>query len=398
MILENRKIGVGCLKLGPREKHYLQQVIDSNRLSYGPMTREFERRFAELHGCKYAVFCNSGTSALHMALAVLKEKCGWLDHTEVLVPAITFIATSNIVLHNRMWPVFVDVDPKTYTIDPFLMEKKITEHTKAIIPVHVGGLPCDMRNIMKVADQYGLRVIEDSCEAMFARVDGEEVGSFGDIGCFSTYVAHLIVTGVGGLATTNDADLMDRLRSYMNHGRDTTYLSIDDDDDPNKLKNIIPKRFSFVRQGHSFRATELEAAIGLGQLEQVGMILNKRKKVADYYNNMLDRLQEVLQLPTIPEGHTHSYMFYPIVMKKEPKQNIVQFLEQKGIETRDLLPITNQPYYQRLFGKDILSGYPNAEMINECGFYIGCHQELSLDDVHYVVRCFYEYFKRVSPV
>src|SRR5438552_8720646 len=130
------KVPVGDLRLGPKEKRYLAEVIDSNRLSYGPFSQRFESLFAEQHDCKYAIFCNSGTSALNMALAALKERHVWQDGDEVLVPAVTFIATSNIVLHNRMTPVFVDVDPLTYNLDPARIEERITPRTRAIIPVH----------------------------------------------------------------------------------------------------------------------------------------------------------------------------------------------------------------------------------------------------------------------
>jgi dTDP-4-amino-4,6-dideoxygalactose transaminase len=139
-----RRISVGGLKIGPRERRYLAEVIRSSRLSYGPFSERFERGFARAHDCRFAFFCNSGTSALHIAFAALKEEYGFQDGDEVLVPAVTFVATANIVLHNRMTPVFVDVDPKTYNIDARLIEAKITPRTRAIIPVHLMGLPADM--------------------------------------------------------------------------------------------------------------------------------------------------------------------------------------------------------------------------------------------------------------
>src|SRR5208282_5840813 len=182
-----RQISVGGLKFGPREKKYLQQVIRSNRISYGPFSQKFEQHFAKAHGCRFGVFCNSGTSALHIALAALKERHGWQDDDEVLVPAVTFVATANIVFHNRMRPVFVDVDRATYNMDPALIEEKITPRTRAIIPVHLTGLPCDMDPILDIAARRNLRVIEDSCETVFGDYHGRKVGSMGDIGCFSTY-------------------------------------------------------------------------------------------------------------------------------------------------------------------------------------------------------------------
>src|SRR5205814_5597384 len=134
--VSRKEIGVGSLIIGPRERHYLQQVIKTSRVSYGPLSERFERELAGAHDLRFGVFCNSGTSALHIALAALKERHGWRDGDEVLVPAVTFVATANIVFHNRMKPVFVDVDPATYNIDPRLLAGRLTRRTRAVIPVH----------------------------------------------------------------------------------------------------------------------------------------------------------------------------------------------------------------------------------------------------------------------
>ncbi len=393
---KRREIGVGGLKLGPREKRYLAEVIRSNRISYGPFSERFEREFARAHDCKYAVFCNSGTSALHIALAALKEEHGWKDADEVLVPSVTFVATSNIVLHNNMRPVFVDVDPTTYDIDPDLIEAKITPRTRAIIPVHLMGLPCDMGRVMEIARRRGLRVLEDSCETVFGSYKGKKVGSFGDIGCFSTYVAHYIVTGVGGLATTNDPKLAVRLKSLMNHGRDQVYLHIDDDKGKRgaALFDVVAKRFRFVSLGHSFRATEFEAALGLAQLEEKAKIIKARKATAARLTAGLADLSEHLQLPVVPEGREHMFMLYPLVVRSGEKTPVVNFLEERGVETRDLLPLLNQPLYKRLFGERLEDEYPVARRLNRSAFYIGCHQYLTRADVDYVLATIHEFFRR----
>jgi dTDP-4-amino-4,6-dideoxygalactose transaminase len=232
------QLGVGTFDPTDRERELLMQALTSGRLSYGPMTRRFEREFAAFHDAKHAVFVNSGTSALCIALACLREVHGWQDGDEVLVPALTFVATANVVLEHRMTPVFVDCDPRTYNIDPGKIEARITPRTRAIMVVHLFGQVADMDPILAIAAKHGLRVIEDSCETMGVRYKGRKAGSFGDISCFSTYVAHLIVTGVGGLAVTRDEKLAEILRSLANHGRDSIYLSIDDD------KDIDGARFS----------------------------------------------------------------------------------------------------------------------------------------------------------
>jgi perosamine synthetase len=387
------QVTVGGLQLGQKEREYLTAVLDSNRLSYGPWTQKFEALFAKIHDCQYAVFCNSGTSALHIAVAALKELHGWKDGDEVLVPSITFVATVNVVLHNRLTPVFVDVDPRTYNLDPTLLEAKITPRTRAILPVHLLGLPADMGPIADIARRHDLRIIEDSCETMFARCDGRSVGAWGDIGCFSTYIAHYIVTGVGGFATTNNPDLAVMLKSLMNHGRDSIYLSIDDDDtnNPHKLFEIVARRFRFIQIGHSFRCTEMEAAIGLAQLENKDAIVAKRKALARSYIEKLESFQDVIQLPIVPANRDHVFMLFPIVLREGDKRELVNHLESNGIETRDLLPLLNQPIYRNLFG-DLEPLYPVAEWLNRCGFYIGCHQYLTQASVDHVAHTIAGFF------
>ena len=390
----DREIGVGGFAVSPLARRYVNEVLDSNRLSYGPFHRRFEAAFAAEHDSKHSVFCNSGTSALQIALQALKEKHGWADGDEVIVPSITFIATSNIVLHNRMVPVFADVDPRTYTLDPAKFEAAITPKTRAVIPVHLLGLPADMDPISAIARKRGLSIIEDSAETMFAKYKGRKVGSLGDIGCFSTYIAHYIVTGVGGLATTSDPDLAVRLRSLMNHGRDSIYLSIDDDQGATgaRLHEIVAKRFQFVSVGHSYRATELEAALGLAQLEEKDCIVAARTGMAARLSAGLKEFESRLQLPFAPEGRDHTFMLYGLVLKNEDKAPLVNFLEDRGVETRDMLPLLNQPVYKKLFG-DIESKFPVARHLNRSGFYIGCHQYMTENDADYVIEQFREYFR-----
>jgi dTDP-4-amino-4,6-dideoxygalactose transaminase len=390
----NRRVGVGDLRIGARARRYLHEVVRSNRVSHGPFSEKFEALFARLHGCRFGAFMNSGTSALHVALAALKEKHGWKDGDEVIVPSVTFVATSNVVLHNGLTPVFADVDPLTYNIDPAQIERRLTRKTRAVIPVHLLGLPADMGPIMDLARRKSLSVVEDSCETVFAKYRGKPVGSFGEAACFSTYVAHYIVTGVGGVATTNDPDLAVRMRSIMNHGRDSIYLDIDDGRGAKgrKLWRLVDRRFKFVSLGHSFRATEFEAALGLAQLEERAGIVAKRRKIAARLTEGLKPLQHRLQLPFTPADREHLFMLYPIVARGEDKTALVHHLESHGVETRDLLPLLNQPVYRKLFG-DLEPEYPVARMLNRSAFYIGCHQYMTAADVDHVcavIRRFYQ--------
>lgn len=386
-------IGVGTLKITERARRYVNDVLTSERLSYGPYTRKFESRFAAFHDCKFAVMTASGTCALLIALAALKNKYGWQDGDEVIVPACTFIATSNIVLQLNMKPVFVDVDSVYYEIDPDKIEAAITERTRCIIPVHLFGHPCDMDRIMTIAKEHKLRVIEDSCETMFTRLNGQSVGSFGDIGCFSTYVAHILTTGVGGLCTTNQPDLAIALRSLMNHGRDAIYLNIDDDKDksPEELQMIIQRRFSFIQMGYSLRVTELEGALGLAELEDHEAMMKKRWQNGQFLIEKLKPLAEHMQLPSLRPGAGHAFMMFPIVLRHESKTELVRYLEANGVETRDMLPLTNQPYYKEALAINE-DDYPVAKWINNNGFYIASHQGLSELEKNHIVDVMTNYF------
>ncbi len=390
------QIGVGGFRITARAKQLVMEVLDSNRITAGPKMARFENEIAALHGCKYGLMCNSGTSALQIALAALKETYGWQDGDEVIVPAVTFVATSNVVLYNNLKPVFVDVESRYYCIDPTKIEERITSRTRAIMPVHLAGQPCDMEPILRIARRFNLRIVEDSAETMFVSDKGRPVGSFGDVGCFSTYAAHMITTGVGGLCTTNDSALIVMLKSIMNHGRDSIYIRIDDDKGVRgeDLFQIANSRFSFVRLGHSFRATEMEAALGLAQLEEREELCARRQQVVARLNKGLADLEEHLQLPRPRPDSEHSYMFYPLtIMNARVNRNdLIRYLEDHAIETRYLLPLINQPVYRELFG-NLDDQYPVAARLNRDSFYIGCHPDLSDEDVDYVVERFQHFFR-----
>jgi len=393
-----RQIGVGTFRATPRMKELVLQVLDSGRLTAGPVMDSFERQIARLHSSRFALMCNSGTSALQIAIAALKERHGWNDGDEVLVPAVTFVATSNVVLYNGLKPVFVDVEPNYYMIDPTAIEARISERTRAVIPVHLAGQACDMKPIMEIAKRHRLRVIEDSCETMFARDKGQPVGSFGDIGCFSTYIAHVITTGVGGVCTTSDPELLAMLKSLMNHGRDSIYIRIDDDRNPDHaIFEIADRRFSFVRLGHSFRCTELEAALGVAQLEIHEEQTARRRAIANALTQHLSGLQHYLQLPQIRADSEHVFMFYPLVIRDQSiaRADLIQHLEEHGVETRYLLPLINQPVYRKLFG-DLDHEYPVAAHLNRNAFYIGCHADMTGEDVDYIGQTFHSFFSRYN--
>lgn len=387
------KITVGDYKATDLERQYINQILDSGRISYGPFCRRFEQEFASYHGCKYGVLSNSGTSSLQVALQTLKEVHKWHDGDEILVPALTFVATINVVLHNNLMPVLVDVDPVHYAIDPKLISDKVTERTKAIISVHPFGQPADMWSIERCAFIYDLKIIEDSCESMGVGCENPweckySVGNMSHIACFSTYVAHIIATGVGGIATTHEPVYAEKMRSLVNHGRDSAYISQEDND---RGSEVLKRRFRFQSIGHSFRLTEFEGALGLAQLQNLQETIKKRNFNASHLTQGLEGLTEYLQLPSIRSGNTHAFMMYPIVLLKGDKWDLIKYLENNDIETREMLPLTNQPVYASWINE---KDYPVAQWINKQGFYIGCHNHLSQDSLDYAIKVFHKYFER----
>jgi len=390
-----KQIGVGTFKVTDLMREYVNDVLDKERLSYGWYSRELEREFAMIHDCGFAVLSNSGTSSLQVALQALKEIYGWEDGDEVLIPSVTFVATANIVLHCGMKPVLVDVDLVHYEMDPHILQMRfediISPRTRAMIPVHLFGQPCDMVKLMLIAKEHDLCVIEDSCECMFVKSYGKMVGSWGDVGCFSTYIAHLLTTGVGGIATTNVPEIAFKMRSLVNHGRDDIYMSIDDDKNlsEKKLNEVIAKRFQFNSIGHSYRITELEAALGLAQLKDYQSMIDKRNINAFTLTTKLINLSGKIQLPSVRFGNQHSWMMYPILAFDGHKKALTEHLEANGIETRDMLPLVNQPCYKGMWNPE---DYKRAQEVDKCGFYVGIHQELNEDDLDYIAEKIGEYY------
>jgi len=396
------KVGVGYASVTELEKKYVLDALDNGRLSQGKYVSKFEKEFAEAHGLKYGVMCNSGTTALHMSLEVLKETDGWNNETEVLVPAITFIATPNACIHSGLKVVFVDVEPDTYNINPDEIEKHITKNTKCIIPVHTFGMPCNMTRIVEIAKKYNLRVIEDCAEAHFAKIDERPVGSFGDIAAFSTYVAHTITTGIGGVVCTNNPGYMEILRSLVAHGRACTCERCIASDGKQvckkRIQTDIDQRFMFVRLGYSYRVGEIEGALGLAQLERKNEIMDKRRGNAKYLIKQLKKYEGFIQLPKHPVNIKHTYMMFPIVVKEKLKagrNSLILFLENNNIETRPMLPLLNQPVYKKLFG-DIEGNYPVAKYIDNNGFYIGCHHGMDKNELDYIIEKISVFIERDS--
>lgn len=387
-----RKVPVGDFKVTDKMREYITDVLDSGQISYGKYSRAFETEFAALHGCKYGILSNSGTDALRTSLQALKELHGWQDGDEVIAPSLTFVATVNVILHNRLTPVLVDIEPGYYGIDPALIERAITPKTRAIMPVHLFGHPCNIPAVMDIARKHNLKVIEDSCEISFsAVVRGEEyksVSAWGDVGCHSFYMAHLVTIGVGGMSLTNNRDYAMKIRSVSNHGLTYAELSKDGNEyDP----SLLSRFFRFDSIGHSARVTEMESALGMAQLETKDEMVIGRLKNFHFFNFALQGLEKrgYLQLPKTRYGYLPCPMMYPVATLTEPKHRLMKYLDKHGIGVRDTVPLTNQPAYKDMFCEN---DYPNAKFMNDHGLYWGVHPGLTQEDREYVVETVFDYF------
>jgi dTDP-4-amino-4,6-dideoxygalactose transaminase len=380
--LAPRRVSVGTFSVTPRIRQLIEQVLESGQISYGPMSQEFEQRFAELHEGRYAILSNSGTSALQVALQAMKELHGWKDGDQVIIPATTFIATANIVLHNDMEPVVVDVLPGTFNIDPSQVADAVTPDTRCVIPVHLLGLPADTPAIRATIPNR-VRMITDSCECMFV---ARGTMGLGDIGCFSTYVAHLIVTGVGGLCVTDSPEYAARIRSLVNHGLNLAQLDPDDNFAP---RPVPGRRFKFASYGHSYRITEMEAALGLAQLDTRNAMLHTRRRNAKHLTAGLKNINEYYGNPFYlqPEPKQHAHMMYPIVLNKDgdgncvSKEPLMQYLLDNQIEVRDIPSILGHQVYSWLHPAE----FPVSNWLLHSGFYVGCHQDMTPEDCQYVL-------------
>ncbi|MFN3528131.1 MAG: DegT/DnrJ/EryC1/StrS family aminotransferase [Candidatus Altarchaeaceae archaeon] len=277
----NRRIPFGTIEITEKAKKIINEILDTKRVAQGKYVRQFEEKFAKIFGSKYAVAVSSGTDAIALALSVMYDY-GAKRGDEVILPSLTFIGTANAVLMSGFKPVFVDVELDTLNINPEKIEEKITERTRAILAVHLMGKPAKIDKILKIAEKYNLFLIEDSAEAYGAKYKDKFAGTFGDMGCFSTYVAHIISTVEGGIVITDDKNYAEILRSLKAHGRAckcaVCVLNTSSAYCKKRFKYGRDIRFVFERVGFSSKMNEIEAAIGLGNLEIYEEILEKRRR------------------------------------------------------------------------------------------------------------------------
>lgn len=323
----------------------IREVVDTIRSGWwttGPKTIQFEKEFNSYIGSNYSLSVSSWTAAAHLAL----EAIGLQDGDEVIVPSMTFTATAEIVCYFGAKPVIVDVQKKSLNIDPQEIEKAITKKTKAIIPVHFGGNPCDMKEIIEIANQYNLKIIEDAAHALPAWYNDKLIGTIGDVTCFSFYVTKTLATGEGGMICTNNNEIAERCSIMRLHG----------------INKDAWKRYStegswyyeVVAPGYKYNFTDVQAALGLAQLRKIDFMLNERKKIFEKYNEILSQ-NEQIQLYNYEKDRKPSYHLYPIFLNIEQfkitRAQFIDELKKLGIGASvHFIPLYRHPYYKNTFG------------------------------------------------
>jgi dTDP-4-amino-4,6-dideoxygalactose transaminase len=318
------------------------ETLRSGWLTSGVRVREFEADFARYVGCRHAVAVNSGTAALHLAL----EAVGLNEGDEVLVPTMTFAASAEVVLYFKAKPVLVDCRRDTMNIDPDQIEKAITAKTKAIIPVHMGGQPCDMDRIIEIARVRNLKVIEDAAHALPTRYWGRTVGTIGDITCFSFYATKTITTGEGGMATTEDPAWAERMRIMSLHG-----ISRD------AWKRYTAEGswyYEVMYPGYKYNLTDVAAALGIHQLKKCDQFWQLRQRCASWYNDGFQDVPEIT-VPYVAPGVQHAWHLYVIQLNLEQlritRNEFIELLKRANIGTSvHFIPLHLHPYYRDTFG------------------------------------------------
>jgi perosamine synthetase len=370
---ESDKMIPMCIPLlGEKELEYVVNCIKTNWISSkGKYVEEFENKFARYCGCKYGITTTSGTTALHLALVSLGIKKG----DEVIIPSFTMVSTAFAVIYCGALPVLVDAEPETWNIDVEKIEDKITNRTKAIMPVHTYGHPCDMDPIMEIAEKYGLYVVEDAAEAHGAEYKGRKAGGMGHVGCFSFYANKIITMGEGGIIVTNDEEIAEKARYF----KDLCFP---------KGKRI----YLHSDVGFNYRLTNLQAAIGLAQLERIDELVEMRRRNAHLYNEYLKDIKGI-KLPPEKKWAKNVYWMYSILIEDDfgmSRDKLMDELGKRGIETRPFfIPMHKQPAFQkmRLFEGE---KYPIAEELSERGMHLPSSSGLKEEEIRYICEVIME--------
>ena len=379
-------IGYGHQYIDESDIKAVVDVLKSDYLTQGPFVTKFEQEICRITGAKYCVSVSNATAGLHIAVAALELG----DNAEGITTPNTFLASSNCMVYNHVKPVFADINPVTYNIDPIEIEKHITDKTKLLIPVHFAGLPCEMEKISAIAKKYNLRVIEDAAHAIGSQyADGSYVGNckYSDMTVFSFHPVKTITTGEGGAVTTNDEKLYQKLLMLRSHG--TTK------DEKLLTKNPGPWYYEMQALGFNYRMTDMQAALGYSQLQKLDFFKKRRREIVAKYNKAFAGMK-YLRAPTEPKEVSSCFHLYAVQIDfnalGKSRSQVMQELRDPGIGTQGhYIPVPTQPFYKETFGyKD--GDYPVAEKYYEQELSLPLYPGMSDEDVDYVIFKTKEFF------
>ncbi|ABE52493.1 DegT/DnrJ/EryC1/StrS family aminotransferase [Methanococcoides burtonii] len=361
--------------IGEEEIRLVNEVLRSGWLSMGPKVIEFEKLFAKYMGTKHAIAINSGTSGLHLCIKSLNISKG----DEVITSPFSFIASSNCIMFEGGTPVFVDIDPDTLNLDAKQIEDAITENTKAILPVHVFGHPCEMDAIMDIAEEHDLAVVEDACEAIGAEYKGKKAGTFGNASVFAFYPNKQITTGEGAMIVTDDDHIAKLCKSMRNQGRS---------EDAEWLNHIM--------LGYNYRLDEMSCALGIGQLDRIDELLGKRSRVAEKYTKKLNGVDGIVT-QYLSQDVKMSWFVYVVQVSQEIDRNeVMKYLREHDVSCRPYFtPIHLQPFYKETFGYKE-GDFPICERVCESTIalpFYGNIDEQTIEEVCSVLKDALEIYK-----
>ncbi len=348
-----------------QEERAVLKVLRSGVLSLGPYTKEFETKFAKLIGTKYACAVSSGTAGLHLCLLA----AGIGEGDEVITSPFSFVSSANALLYVGAKPIFVDVDPQSFNMDPSLIEARITKKTKALLVVHIFGQSADMTPIMRIAKKYRLKIIEDACESPLAKYKGKVVGMFGESGVFAFYPNKQMTTGEGGMIVTNDKDIALLCKSLANQGRGDDIQWLD-----------------HVRLGYNYRMDEMSAALGVTQLTRLPSLIRTRQRIALWYTRAFKGYEHLLATPVIMKHSTHSWFVYAIriLNPRINRDEMIMKLKTKGIASKPYLPSIHLLSFYKKKYRLSKGAFPISEMLSNSLLALPLAIDLTQRDVQYI--------------
>jgi perosamine synthetase len=348
-----------------KDKKAVLAVLNTSYLSLGPKVIEFENKFARKLGVKYASAVSSGTAGLHLAMLA----CGIGPGDEVITTPFTFVSSGNSILYVGARPVFTDINPITYNMDPSKIEAKITKNTKAILVVHIFGQSCDMDPIMQIAKKNKLQIIEDACESIDATYKGKKVGTFGQAGIFAFYPNKQMTTGEGGMVVTNNKKIYEICESLKNQGRAENDQWLD-----------------HKYLGYNYRLNEMSAALGISQLEKLDFMIEERRKIASWYNEALKPYREIIQTPDIATENTHTWFVYVVKIKNKliNRNKLISNLKKVSIGTKPYLPSIHLfDFYKKMFNYKI-GDFPISEEVSTYSLALPIYLGLTENDCKHI--------------